>query len=47
MATPVGSAAPAMEIYLASFARTFKEAQQYMGYVIMVPMLGLMGSMAT
>ncbi|MBL8212573.1 MAG: ABC transporter permease [Bryobacterales bacterium] len=43
---PAGLLAPALEIYLASFARTFKEAQQYMGFVIMVPMLGLMGSMA-
>ena len=43
---PAGLLAPAIEVYLASFARTFKEAQQYMGFVIMVPMLGLMGSMA-
>jgi sodium transport system permease protein len=43
---PAGLLAPAIEVYLASFARTYKEAQQYMGYVIMVPMLGLMGSMA-
>lgn len=42
---PAGLLAAAMEVYLASFARTFKEAQQYMGFVIMVPMLGLMGSM--
>lgn len=43
---PAGLLAPAIEVYLASFARTFKEAQQYMGFVIMVPMLGLMGSLA-
>jgi sodium transport system permease protein len=43
---PAGLLAPAIEVYLASFARTFKEAQQYMGFVIMVPMLGLMASMA-
>lgn len=42
---PMALLAPALQIYLASFARTFKEAQQYMGYVIMVPMLGLMGSL--
>jgi sodium transport system permease protein len=40
---PVGLLAPAIEIYLASFARTFKEAQSYMGFVILIPMLGLMG----
>jgi sodium transport system permease protein len=43
---PAGLLAAAIEVYLSSFARTFKEAQQYMGFVIMVPMLGLMGSMA-
>lgn len=42
---PVGMLAPAIEIYLASFARSFKEAQSSMGLVIMVPMLGLMGGM--
>ncbi|HEX4999422.1 MAG TPA: ABC transporter permease subunit [Terriglobia bacterium] len=40
---PMALLAPALQVYLASFARTFKEAQQYMGYLIMVPMLGLMG----
>lgn len=43
---PAGLLAAAIEIYLASFARTFKEAQQYMGFVVLVPMLGLIGSMA-
>ncbi|HYP08716.1 MAG TPA: ABC transporter permease, partial [Bryobacteraceae bacterium] len=43
---PAGLIAPAIEVYLASFARTFKEAQQYMGYVMMLPMLGMVGSMA-
>jgi sodium transport system permease protein len=43
---PTGLLAAALEVYLASFARTFKEAQQYMGYVVIVPMLGLMGGMA-
>ncbi|MBI1355705.1 MAG: ABC transporter permease subunit [Acidobacteria bacterium] len=42
---PAGLLAPAIEIYLASFARTFKEAQQYMGFVIMVPMLALVGAL--
>jgi sodium transport system permease protein len=43
---PAGLLAPAIEVYLASFARTFKEAQQYMGYVVLIPMMGLMGSVA-
>ena len=43
---PAGLLAAAIEIYLASFARTFKEAQQYMGFVVMVPMMGLIGTMA-
>ena len=46
MVLSAGLLAAAIEVYLSSFARTFKEAQQYMGFVIMVPMLGLMGSMA-
>lgn len=41
---PAGLLAPALEVYLASFARTFKEAQSYMGFVILVPMLGPMGA---
>jgi sodium transport system permease protein len=43
---PAGLLAPAIEVYLASFARTFKEAQQYMGYVVLIPMMALMGSIA-
>jgi sodium transport system permease protein len=41
---PVALVAPAAQIYLASFARTFKEAQTYMGFMMMIPMLGMMGS---
>jgi sodium transport system permease protein len=37
--------APAIQTYLATFARSFKEAQSYMGFLIMVPMLpGLLSS---
>ena len=31
--------APAVQMYLASFAKSFKEAQSYMGYLIFLPML--------
>jgi sodium transport system permease protein len=35
----------AIQTYLSTFARSFKEAQTYMGYLIMVPTLpGLLGS---
>ena len=35
----------AIQTYLATFARSFKEAQSYMGFLMMVPMLpGLLGS---
>jgi sodium transport system permease protein len=37
--------APAIQTYLSTFARSFKEAQSYMGFLIMVPMLpGLLSS---
>jgi sodium transport system permease protein len=37
--------ASAVQVYLATFARSFKEAQTYMGFLIMVPMLpGLLSS---
>jgi sodium transport system permease protein len=42
---PIGLLAAAIEVYLASFARTFKEAQQYMSYVVLVPALGLVGTL--
>jgi len=38
-ALPMALMAPAVQIYLASFAKTFKEAQSYMGFLIMVPTL--------
>jgi sodium transport system permease protein len=38
--------APAIQTYLSTFARSFKEAQSYMGFLLMVPMLpGLLSSM--
>ncbi len=36
---PFCTAAAALQIYLATFARSFKEAQSYMGFLMMVPML--------
>jgi sodium transport system permease protein len=36
---PVCLLAAAMQMYLATFARSFKEAQSYMGFLMMVPML--------
>ncbi|MCC7032265.1 MAG: ABC transporter permease [Acidobacteria bacterium] len=36
---PLCLLAPAIQAYLATFARSFKEAQSYMGFLIMVPML--------
>jgi sodium transport system permease protein len=36
---PMGLLAPAMQIYLACFAKTFKEAQSYMAYVLLAAML--------
>jgi sodium transport system permease protein len=35
---PFCPAAAALQIYLATFARSFKEAQGYLGYLMMVPM---------
>ena len=35
---PFCPAASALQIYFATFARSFKEAQGYMGYLMMVPM---------
>lgn len=42
---PMCLLAAALQMYLASFARSFKEAQSYMGLLIMVPMLpGILGA---
>ncbi len=38
-ALPLCLLAPAIQTWLATFARSFKEAQSYMGFLIMVPML--------
>jgi sodium transport system permease protein len=36
---PMSLIAPSIQMYLASFAKSFKEAQSYMGYLIFLPML--------
>ena len=36
---PMALIAPSVQMYLASFAKSFKEAQSYMGYLIFLPML--------
>lgn len=36
---PFCPAAAALQVYLATFARSFKEAQSYMGFLMMVPMI--------
>lgn len=36
---PFCPAAASLQIYLATFARSFKEAQSYLGYLMMVPMV--------
>jgi sodium transport system permease protein len=36
---PMSLIAPSIQMYLASFARSFKEAQSYMGYLILLPMI--------
>ena len=36
---PMALIAPAVQMYLASFAKSFKEAQSYMGYLIFLPMI--------
>jgi len=36
---PLALIAPSVQMYLASFAKSFKEAQSYMGYLIFLPML--------
>ncbi len=42
---PLSFLASAVQTYLATFARSFKEAQTYMGFLVMVPMLpGILGS---
>jgi sodium transport system permease protein len=42
---PVSLLASAVQMYLATFARSFKEAQTYMGFLVMIPMLpGILGS---
>ncbi|MFN7918797.1 MAG: ABC transporter permease [Bryobacteraceae bacterium] len=39
VALPMALFAPSVQMYLASFAKSFKEAQSYMGYLIFLPML--------
>jgi sodium transport system permease protein len=42
---PLSLLVTAIQTYLATFARSFKEAQSYMGFLIMVPMLpGILGT---
>ncbi len=36
---PVGLIAPALQVYLACFAKTFKEAQSYMAFLVLVAIL--------
>jgi sodium transport system permease protein len=36
---PLALIAPSVQMYLASFAKSFKEAQSYMGYLVFLPML--------
>ncbi len=36
---PMALIAPSVQMYLASFAKSFKEAQSYMGFLILLPML--------
>jgi sodium transport system permease protein len=36
---PIALIAPALQMYLASFAKSFKEAQSYMGFLIFLPTL--------
>jgi sodium transport system permease protein len=36
---PMALIAPSVQMYLASFARSFKEAQSYMGYLVFLPTL--------
>ena len=36
---PMSLIAPSVQMYLASFAKSFKEAQSYMGYLIFLPMM--------
>lgn len=38
-AAPIALLAPAFEMLVACYARSFKEAQAYLGYVMMIPML--------
>jgi sodium transport system permease protein len=35
---PMALVAPSIQMYLASFAKSFKEAQSYMGYLVFLPM---------
>jgi sodium transport system permease protein len=43
---PLCLVAPALQTYLATFARSFREAQSYMGLLILVPMLpGMLSTM--
>jgi sodium transport system permease protein len=39
VALPVALLAPAFQMLVACYARSFKEAQAYLGYVIMIPMV--------
>jgi sodium transport system permease protein len=44
---PICALAPAMQLYLSTFAKSFKEAQSYLGFLVLIPMLpGLIGSLA-
>lgn len=36
---PMALMAPSIQMYLASFAKSFKEAQSYMGFLILLPMI--------
>ena len=41
---PMGALAPAIQVYFASFAKSYKEAQSYMGFLILMPMIPGMAS---
>jgi sodium transport system permease protein len=44
---PMCALAPAIQLYLSTFAKSFKEAQSYLGFLVLLPMLpGLIGSLA-
>ena len=44
---PMCALAPAIQLYLSTFAKSFKEAQSYLGFLVLLPMLPrLIGSLA-